>query len=119
MDRDPEEPHGRVGAASCIASKTVEEVEEVTVRRLAVGECRKRVDLPLLARVKLLLVVVNVADNLCNAVEVGKTPVDGETNRGAALAADEVIEERQDDGVRLLAVSPKEEDRMDVGGPAR
>ena len=119
MYREPEETNGRIGAAPGIASKAVEEIEEVAVGGAAVRKRGERVDLPLLARVELLFVIVNVPDNLCDAVQVRKSPVNGEANGRAAFRADKVIEERRDDRVGLLPIATEEEERMDVGAPTR
>jgi len=117
--REPEETNGRIGAAPCVASQAVEEIEEVAVGGAPVRERRERVDLPLLTRVKLLFVIVNVPDNLCDAVQVRESPVNGEAHRRAAFRTHKVIEEWHDDRVGLLPIATEEEERMDVRAPTR
>ena len=62
--------------------------------------------------------VVDVTDDLRDAVQVAEPPIDGKRNRRAAFSADKIIKQRCDDGVRLLAVAAEIEDGENVCAPA-
>lgn len=76
-------------------------------------------DLPFFTRVELPLVVIDVADDLRNAVEVGKPPVQGETDGSAAFRADKVPEKGRYYRMGLLPISTEEKYRVDVRAPTR
>src|SRR5690606_17217423 len=99
------------GAPARVAGQAVQHVPPVAVGRLAVAEERKDVDLPVEAPALPLFAVVDVADELVEAVLVAEAPVQRKRYGGTTARRGEVPEHGRHDQVRVVPVPPHEEER--------